>query len=984
MAVSVNMLSAPAPPARNYTATAWRVEEGLPDDTVQAIAEDQQGYLWVGTSEGLARFDGTHFQVFADAANSILHRTSVHCLTVSGDGSLWIGTEGGGLVRYRGGDFRAWTAKNGLTDMFVRAIAEDRSGNLWVGTNNGFFRLHGDRAERLDGANGVPALAVNAIMEDHAGRLWIGGSRLMSIRNGKFQSHALPGEPSRNRIKSLLQTRDGAIWVGTVSGLYRSPDGEAPFEHVSGVSGTVHVLRQADDVSLWMGIMGSGSGVWNVTSGPRLAAPLMHIAGTVLSICEDGERNIWVGTQSGMIRYSRTQMSVVAVPDARNSDFGTVYLDRDGVLWSAATSLTRIVGGRAAPYAFSALRGAKVRNLIGARDGSIWIGTDGSGLFHLSGSQVQRYTAAQGLVNNFIRAMVEARDGSMWIGTDEGVSHLIGGRFVNYGIKNGLAYFSIRSMIQDRSGGIWIGTDLGVSHLVNGKFVTDAAVSGMRLERVWAIHEDSDGGLWFGSRNHGLYRYRGGRLTHLTVADGLASNSVYAILEDPAGHFWISSPGGVSLLNRRELDAYVDEPEQARHAFSITTYNLPDEDGPEEIFGGVQNAGSIGPRGDVWFPANHGPVHVTLPESQPWTMPRLAMDQVLADHLARPWSAGAREAVLSPANSRLQLSWQLLTLSSQQNARFRYRLANFDRKWIDALGRRQASYDNLPPGRYVFEVEAYETNHPSVVSRAELVVIKNPYFYRRWWFLLGLALAALAAVFSVYRARLNRVKQRFAGMLEERNRIAREIHDTVIQGCTSVSAALEAVSTIAPERASIRDELLERARNQVRDTVNEARRAVWDLRQEPARGLLHESLAAMSERIAKEFLVPVRCTVRGRPFRASQPATHEILMIAREAVHNAVQHGHPSAVELTADFGGEALILEIADDGRGFIAEAAQANGRRHYGLVGMKERVARLGGRLEIRSAPGQGTRVIATIPRKRRAPGRFPGATMEKVKTV
>ncbi len=984
MAFSVKMLSAPAPPARNYTATTWRVEEGLPDDMVQAIAENPQGSLWVGTGEGLARFDGTHFQALADVPNSILRRTSVHCLAVSHDGSLWIGTEGSGLIRYRDGDFRAWTARNGLTDMFVRAIAEDRSGNLWIGTNNGFFRLNGDRAERLDGANGVPALAVNAIMQDNAGRLWIGGSRLMSIHDGRFQAHALPGEQSRNRIKSLLQTRDGAIWVGTVSGLYRSPDGEAPFEHVSGVSGTVHVLRQADDGNLWMGIMGSGSGVWNVTAGPRLSAPLMRIAGTVLSICEDRERNIWVGTQSGMIRYSRTPMSVVAVPDTRNSDFGTVYLDRDGALWSAATSLTRIVGGRAAPYVFPALRGAKVRNLIGARDGSIWIGTDGSGLFHLSGRQVQRYTAAQGLVNNFIRVMVEARDGSMWIGTDEGVSHLIGGRFINYGIKNGLAYFSIRSMIQDRSGGIWIGTDLGVSHLVNGKFVTDAAVNAMRLERVWAIHQDPDGGLWFGSRNHGLYRYRGGRLTHFTVADGLASNSVYSILEDSAGHFWISSPGGVSLLDRRELDAYADEPEQSRRPFSITTYSLPDEDGPEEIFGGVQNAGSIGPRGDVWYPGSHGPVHVTLPESQPWTMPHLAIDQVSADHLAHPWATGAGEAVLSPANSRLHLSWQLLTLSSQQNARFRYRLANFDRKWIGALDRRDASYDNLPPGRYLFEVEAYETNHPSVVSRAELVVIKYPYFYRRWWFLLGLALAALAAAFSAYRVRLNRMKQRFAGVLEERNRIAREIHDTVIQGCTSVSAALEAVSTIAPERASIRDELLDRARNQVRETVNEARRAVWDLRQEPARGMLNESLAAMSARIAREFSVPVRCTVRGRPFRASQPATHEILMIAREAVHNAVQHGRPSAVELTADFGEEALTMEIADDGVGFSPAMVQANGRRRYGLVGMKERAARLGGRLEIRSAPGQGARVIATIPRKCRAPGRSPGATMEEVKAL
>lgn len=980
-AVKISALSLPA---RNYSTTTWRVEEGLPDDTVQAFAESPRGFLWVGTSGGLARFDGTHFQIFTSATNTAFRENSVHCLFAARDGGLWIGTEGSGLIRYRDGVFRAWTAKNGLTDMFVRAIAQDRRGNLWVGTNNGFFRVEGDRLIRLDGRSGVPKLAVNAILQDHTGRLWIGGSRLMSIRDGTFYQHTLPGEPSRNRIKSLLETGDGAIWVGTVSALYRSPDGTRPFQRVPGIRGTVHVMRQADDGSLWMGIVGSGGGVWNLNRGDELAQPAMRIAGTVLSIFQDRERNIWVGTQSGMVRYSQTPLSIVPVPGTRDSDFGTVYLDRDGIVWSAATRVVRIVDGRATPYVFPALHGAKPRNLMRARDGSLWIGTDGSGLFHLSGREVRRYTTAQGLVNNFIRAMVEARDGSLWIGTDEGVSHLSNGRFTNYGIQEGLAYFSIRSMLEDRSGGIWIGTDQGLSHLERERFVNDPPVMAMSHEKVWAIHQDADGGLWFGTRNHGLYRYRSGKLTHFGVSDGLASNAVYSILEDAAGHFWISSPGGVSLLERHELDAYADADAEARHPFSVTTYDLPDEDGPQEIFGGVQNAGSITARGDAWFPGSRGPVHVSLPEHEPWAMPPLTIDQVASDHFAHAWLPGAGSADLSPANSRLTFSWGLMTLSSQQNARFRYRLVNFDREWINALGRRSASYANLPAGRYVFEIAAYETNHPDIISQVDMIVVKQPYFYHRWWFLACMALALTAIILGVYRARINRVKQRFAGMLEERNRIAREIHDTVIQGCTSVSAALEAVSTIPEERVSIRDELLDRARSQVRETINEARRAVWDLRQEAARGMLNESLTAMSERMAREFAVPVRCTIRGRPFRASQPATHEVLMIAREAAHNAVQHASPSLVEVIADFAEEELVLEITDDGGGFDPHAVRSNGPGHYGLVGMKERAARLGATLEIRSAPRQGTHVVVRVPRKSHTPERLDAATVKRLEAL
>lgn len=952
---------------KSFTATTWRVEEGLPDDSVQALAETPDGSLWIGTSGGLARFDGNRFTIYKSDNTSAFRENSVHCLTVARDGTLWIGMEGGGLIHYAHGSFRVYTAADGLADMFVHAIAEDRGGSLWIGSNNGLFRLANGRLQRVDGANGVPLMAVNAIQEDASGRVWAGGSRLISIGDGVFEEHSLPGELSRNRIKSLLISKDGAIWVGTVSGLYRSPDGKASFARLPGVRGTVRVLRQDDEGTLWMSIVGQGAEAWPLDREGRLAGMAMRIAGTILSIFEDQERNLWVGAASGITRFSETPVSVISIPGFRNSDFATVYLDRDGILWTAGTFLARISGGRAEPHIFGALHGTKVRNLLQDRDGSLWIGSDGSGLFHLAKGSVLRYTTAQGLVNNFIRVLVQARDGSLWIGTDEGVSHFSGGRFRNYGIRDGLAYFGIRSMMEDRQGGLWIGTDLGLSHLVDGRVVVDRSVEALRQEKIWAIQEDTDGGLWFGTRNRGLWRWRDGQLVQYTSGDGLASNAVYAILEDRAGRLWLSGPDGVSSLNRSELDAAANEPAgKPRHLLSLEFYSLPDADGPAQIFGGVQSAGAVATNGDIWFPSNHGPVRISQPRAEPSRMPPLLFEEVDADHIKGSWSAGSRSIELGPANSRLDISFGPLMLSPQQNFRFRYKLEGFDREWLDALGRRDSSYANLPPGRYVFHVAAFRTSDPDEFSEASLVVIKGPYFYRRWWFLACVTLALLGAAFGVYRVRISRMRQRFIGVLEERNRIAREIHDTIIQGCTSVSAVLEAVTTISS--AETRESLLDRARTQIRITIDEARQAVWNLRQEAEpKTSLNTRLCALCAQIEAEFEFPSQCVISGKPFQLTRSTMHEVLMIVREALHNAAQHASPTTIQVTATFGHNDVSIEIADDGRGFDPEAPLLR-RRHFGLLGMRERAARLHAEIEFKSRPGQGTRVVLRIPSLRR----------------
>jgi ligand-binding sensor domain-containing protein/signal transduction histidine kinase len=948
-----------------YAAKVYQVQDGLPEDNVQAFAQTPDRYLWIGTTAGLVRFDGTNFTTFNRENTPAFRENSVFCLLATRDGSLWIGTEGSGLIRYHNGIFRSYGAADGLTDSFVRAVAEDRSGTIWVGTNNGLFQVVGDRVVRLDGTPTLPAIAVNAFRQDSAGRLWIGGSRLLTLNAGIFQEHVLPGELTRNRVKSILETRDGVIWVGTVSGLYRFDSAFGRFSKVPGIHGTVRVLRQTADGTVWVSIVGQGGFTYHLNKHGQLADPIPLPNNTVLAIFQDIEQNVWVGTQAGMIRFSQSLLSIVPLPDAKDSDFGTVYQDTDGSIWAASAHLFHIQHGIATEFIPSQVEGAKVRNVLRTHDGALWFGTEGNGLFRTDAHSSQHFTTHQGLVNNYVRAMVEGGDGSLWVGTDEGVSHIMNGHITNYQMRDGLAYLSIRSMLLDHKGDLWIGTELGLSHMHGNAFVQDLVVDTLRQDKVWAIHEDFDGGLWFGTRNNGLYRYRSSKLTHFRTEQGLASNSLDQILEDRLGNMWMSSPSGISLLRRKDLDAFADG---ERKDFPLTFYGISNETETAQIFGSMQTAGCITANGDVWFPSNLGAVHVaanavmqarTVAEEQP--PPPLVINHLIVDGNE---VTNTNNIVLSPGSNRLEIRYAPVMLRSQDGIRFKYKLESFDKDWNQAQTRREAFYTNIPPGHYRFVVAAFVANAPGKTSEAVLTFTKRPYFYRTWWFALCTLALAGAIVLAVYRLRLNQMRQRFVAVIEERNRLAREMHDTIIQGCASVSAVLEAVSSMSGDSSSLKDELLNCARTQVRSTIVEAREAVWNLRDggEPVEDI-GASMEKMTALLSVEFSRPVACRLIGRDFPIARTALHELLMITREAVHNAVLHGASPNVDVCVDFKETDFSITVVDYGCGF-AVSDQNGMQKHYGLVGMKERANSLGGSLSIESSPGQGTRINIRMP--------------------
>jgi ligand-binding sensor domain-containing protein/signal transduction histidine kinase len=953
-------VTAVAEPPINYTSRTWQMQDGLPEQTVQAFAQTRNRYLWIGTTGGLVRFDGGRLVLFDRDNTPAFTENNIFGLTVTSDDTLWIATEGGGLVRYKEGVFRSFSAKDGLLNDFVRAVYQDRKGQIWIGTDNGLFRFTGDRIERVDNSNGVPSIAVHAIHEDSLGRLWTGGSKLLCLSGATHREYRLAGEGSQNRVKSITQTRDGTMWVGTIGGLYRMDAGSDSFHRVKETSGTVRFLQETSDGTLWIGTIGHGIYKYWKHTFSQMTAPESLPSNTALNLFEDIESNIWVGTQAGMLRLSKTPIQTVSLPDAGDYDAETVYGDRNGDLWIAAADLFRFRDGKATRVHLPGISGVRVRNVFRDNEDALWIGTEGRGVFRQLGSKLTHYMVKDGLVNNFVRAFLQARDGSIWVATDEGVSRWHDGRFTSYQERDGLCYFSTRSLAEDRNGGIWVGTDRGVSHLENGHFAKDAVTDALRHEKIWAIREDSDGGLWFGTRTGGLYRWRFGKLTHFTTAQGLASNSIYELLEDRRENFWISGPNGISVIRRRELDLIAEDPS---HPLSLTLYGISDGLETTQMYGAEKPGGVVTSQGEVWFASNKGPVRVSLnPTPQKGPAP-VVIDSVLADGFRVP---DLQEISLDPDNAKIEVHYSVIQLRSQERVRFRYMLDSFDKNWTDASARPVAYYTNLPPGRYQFRVAAFEMSDPQQISETAVEIVQRPHFYRTAWFLGCCLLLLSGTVWGGYRFRMRQVHSRFQAVLDERNRLAREMHDTLIQGCAGVSALLEAHSSLADTEASAKEDLLGVVRTQLRSTINEAREAVWDLRHaDGSATAIGPIIGDMTQQVSHEFGVPVEYRVSGRPFDLDQSTAHELLMVVREALHNAIRHGQPARVHVDIGFEQKTFTVQVCDDGCGFDPEVASSQSNGHYGLVGIRERAKRIGGSLVLNSWRGVGTQLILSVPR-------------------
>lgn len=939
----------------NFTFRLWQTQDGLPENTVQSFAQTADGFLWVGTSGGLTRFDGANFETYDQSNTPAFKESSVLCLLVSRDNSLWIGTEGGGLIRLHKGVFKRYFVPEGLHDAFVRSIFEDREGNLWVGTDGGFYERTGDREDQFESKHALSGLGVQTISQDRCGRLWIGGSELYVLDRGQIHRERLNGRLNALSVKSILQTNDGSMWVGTMSGLYRRRLNEAAFTRVGGIEGGVRLLMKAADSTLWIGTVDDGVFFLRNEKLSRLRAASSVPTDSILTIFQDKSESIWMGTQAGLLQMLHSSVHIVHLPEKSESDFGTVYLDpADGTLWAAARRLFKIRNGIATPVNFPELKGANVRNVLRDRANTLWIGTNGSGLFHLTRYGVEHYTVANGLVNNFIRVMTQGHDGSIWVGTDSGMSRITGGQVHNFRMSDGLCYSTVQAIVQTPDGDIWIGTSRGLSHIHNDKFQDDNATRELKADKVWTLNASPDGGVWIGTRNDGLYGYDHGEVMHFTTAEGLGNNSIYKLLSDNYDHLWFSGPGGVSMVNENDLYAQAKNP--SKEIFP-QFYYISDGKEPVQFFGGIQPGGWIGLRGDAWFPSNHGPVQI-VPDSHSVPLPRLRINHVSVD--GKDDSDG-NEVRLEPDNSTLEIAYSSVLLTPQDGIRYRYKLEGLDKSWTNAFRRRTAYFTNIPAGTYMFHVQSYDTDHPNSYSDASLIVVIRPHFYRTVWFLFCLIALLGLLLWLGYRMKVQRANAEFRATLEERSRLAREIHETILQGCASISSFLEA-SASAEATPQLREELVDYARNQISATMDEARQAVWNLRQPgDAPADVKKCIRELAERTSKEFGIRVECKFDHSECVIDRPSMHEVSMIAREALYNALVHSSAGVIEIAIRSKAGQLEFSVRDNGVGF--DPSKVSFDNHYGLTGMQERVKRLGGSFALKTKFGEGTEVLFSV---------------------
>jgi ligand-binding sensor domain-containing protein/signal transduction histidine kinase len=971
-----------------YGYQSWQTDTGLPQNTVHAIVQGRDGFLWVATEGGLVRFDGIDFKATTRANTPELPSDLIDDLMEDRDGVLWISTSGG-LARMRAGKVEAFGEARGIPGTQVWRTFEDRQGAVWALTAAGLFRIEGERGTRValdealtenstmvagpdgsqwlgtgeglmraDGSGGTframgTAGEVMALAVDRSGTAWAAlRSGLEACSTTGCRNVAVPGAAN-----ALLADASGRMWIATDAGLFYADGGKVQeFEENTGRVGFLYCDRQG---MIWAG---TSRGLMRIA--PDGSHELLPRDGDVyLSAAEDREGDLWLGTESGGLTVLRdrkfsaltaedglTDEYVLSLAQAPNGHVGVgtkgggLNVFRDGKF----RALTTVQG----------LSSNVVLAMAAAANGDVWVGTP-DGLNLLRGGEVSRvFTTADGLADDFVRSLLVGSSGELWIGTRRGLSRYEDGKFTTWTALDGLGSDLIGAMIEDKDGSLWIGTLGGLSRFRDGQFRNYTTKDGLSSNVVTALYEDHDGTLWIGTNDGGLNRLRAGRI--VSVASRQLPARAIGILEDASGYLWVSSNTGVYRVSRDGLSRMAD----GGVAPDVLRFGVADGMRISECSSGGHPAAVRLMDGTLWFATLKGIARVD-PEHMPVNRvpPQVALERVSVDDAAQ---TSITDLKIAPGHSHYEFDYAGLSYVAPQKVEYRYQLEGFDRGWVDAGTRRAAYYTNLPHGTYTFRVIARNNDGVWSGSAATAELTIEPHFYQTVWFQMLVIVAIAGLGYAAWRRRLLRVEREFQAVLGERTRIAREIHDTLAQGFVAVSVHLELVGQLMRSSAEAAREQLQHAQALVRNSLEDARTSIWELRSQAAE---REDLAVRLLRTAEEVTGGARSKARvqmhvtGTNHPLDDNVERELIRIAREAVVNAVRHGDPDSIVLRLEFEGSMFGMEIRDDGRGF-AGAPVDGSSGHFGLTGMRERAASIGATLTVESGAGEGTTVRLALP--------------------
>lgn len=983
---------------RQYVLRTWTAEQGLPQNTIHAVLQTRDGFLWIGTLGGLARFDGSSFVLYRAGISNSVPNDSITGLIEDRDGSLWI-SSAGGLTHYRDGHFHTYTSGDGLPETSIWRITADPAGGLWAVTWHSKL-FHFDGASVRQYTTPIPALPeeVNALLEDSQGVVWFATFHgLFSFRRQQdFRSFTPANGLAGKRVFALALDHQGEPWCAGDGGLTHITSKRLIAVPVSGLSTATLLAFDTNrlDEAIWTGATGRGLFRMNGKRVERLQV-LQGLTSDelwLLYFTRDG--SLWLGAVDGLNQLG--DGAVTTYETGEDLPRSTLEIQRaqgpEGELWFGSDrSLFYVNDAILVPLhpkvnvpgettARPAVRETSDAGR-GIRSLALWVHsqnpqkqglivTDGRGNALLSNGTNSWPLPA--IPWSSVGTVLIDRTGTIWAGGSQiGVrAYPVHGDPHNYTTATGLDDNNVSALAEDASGNLWVGTLSGLNRIHNG-MVTNV----ISCPRITSIAPFPDGSLWVSSEAGLVYVPRS--LTPVRVftrRDGLPTSIIEGVTQDDMGYLWLGTQQGIVRLNRDDMLS------QDGYARSAVMFGRGDgfrntQVRPNSVFRTRD--------GNVWFITLKELAMIEPRQTQPKPLAGIIIDDVDIDDQPSTLISGAL-LIVPAGRHRMRISYTLPEFRIPERLRFRYRLNGWDKSWIDAGTRREAIYTGIPPGHYAFEVDNSDGYGEWSTAKTTLSVSVTPYFYQTRWFVVLVSLLVIASLSQLHRLRVAQVSARLnAGMqerMQERARIARELHDTLLQGMLGISMQMYAASQQAFSDISV-SLLLGRASQKLREIAEQGRKAVDDLRSPTLVPAPLEVVLALAfhEMNLPSYLQPQIHSAGARK-NLGPLVQIEIEQIAREAVLNAVQHSGAKAIQVHIQYEPARFLISISDDGCGIDSDALKSGDRGHWGIAGMRERTKSIGGRFKIAPGIPHGT-VVEVLLRGSVAYTEAPGGSIHSI---
>ena len=967
-----------------YVRDEWTIDRGFPGGPVHAVTQTTDGYLWIGAEKGLVRFDGLTFRLL-EAKGAVNAAPAVLGLVPAPDGSVWARLRGIALLRYRNDAFENVISTLGHPESVVTAMERGRDNSILAATlGRGAMIARKGRVDSIVETNALPGSAfVISMAETMNGEFWLGtrGAGVVRVHGREITrlTDALPDL----KVNCLLALDGQNVWIGTDKGIVRWTGTEISRSGIPAMLTNLRALAMIRDSAGNVWIAAGSEGLVRVDTQGRVsrAEPTGSPAHNVSSLLEDRDGNIWVGTDRGIERWRDPPFTSFSTAQGLPpSAVGPVYVDDGGRAWFAPTNggLFWIEDGVVGRITEADLDRDIVYSIDGA-GGDVWLGRQRGGVTRLrrseTGWSVLRLTEADRLPQNSVYAVALARDGALWAGTlSAGASRIANGSVTTFTTADGLASNTITSIAESIDGTTWFGTPAGLSAFSRGSWRTFTTRDGLPSDDVNTVFTGPRGIVWAGT-TQGLAFIQDGRLRTCPGIPSALHASIFGLTMDSSGSLWLNTIDRVFRADRDSL-LRCDVAEGQVREYGVAD-GLLAVDSMKRHRTLVADA-----RGRIWLSLSRG-ISVTDPgRADAQALPALTHVESMAADGGPVDLNGAIE--LPSGRRRIAFTYIGLSLSAPEHVRYRYRLDGFDHDWSPPTADRQTVYTNLSYGQYRFRVVASNGDGLWNGSEASLAFEIRPMLWQVRWVQAAAVVIGLAGAVGLYRLRLRQVSKqlnvRFEERLAERTRIAQELHDTLLQGFVSASMQMHVAVDRLPEDSPGRPAFT-RVLDLMSRVVEEGRNAVRGLRSPDAEARdLEHAFSSIPSELALGQTTAYRVIVEGKPRQLNPAVRDDVYRIGREGLMNALRHSGAAAVEIEIDYGPRELRVFVRDDGRGIDPQVARTGTAGHWGIAGMKERAARIGGSLTIRSRAEAGTEIELRVPARVAFARAVPHAGLEQ----